>query len=107
MSTPRSAPSQGKSSKLRPRGCSCLSTHAGLAATQDKLATIVKGRLDLLRATYVTDKTFRKEVQQSYHQEATENTTRTRVIGRTLAAMFFPDGRRLIKQTTPSTFSTR
>ena len=71
---------------------------AGLAATQDKLATIVKGRLDLLRTTYVSDKTFRKEVQQSYHREATENTTRTRVIGRTLAAMFFPDGRRVIKQ---------
>ena len=70
---------------------------AGLVATHGKLAGIVQGRLELLRATYQTDPTFRREVEQSTRPDAVAGTTRTRAITRTLAATFFPDGRRKIK----------
>src|SRR5262249_25663219 len=61
------------------------------------LAEVVQGRLELLRATYQADRIFRREVEQSTRPEVIAQTTRTRAIGRTLAATFFPDRRRKIK----------
>jgi hypothetical protein len=70
---------------------------AGLAATHGKLAEVVRGRLELLRATFETDPIFRKEVAKSTRPDVAAQTTRTRAITRTLAAMFFPDRRKKIK----------
>jgi hypothetical protein len=70
---------------------------AGLAATRGKLAEIVLGRLELLRATYQTDPIFRRAVEQSTRREVVAQTSRPRAIARTLAAMSFPDRRRKLK----------
>jgi len=61
------------------------------------LAEEIQGRLDLLRATYRTDKGFRRDVDNAHRREALAATTRTMAIVRQLAATFFPDHRRTIK----------
>jgi hypothetical protein len=70
--------------------------NAQLAATRDRLAGIVQGRLEFLRQTHTDDPDFRRAVEHSAHPQAIAATTRTRVIVRELAATFFPDLRRPI-----------
>jgi hypothetical protein len=70
---------------------------SGLAQTKEKLATTLQGRLEYLRETYRTDRSFREAVRHAEHGDALAVTTRTRAIARTLAATFFPDYRRVIK----------